>query len=105
MSPAGITMRLPEDYSFDPESGIDADFDMYRTSLKKVTVSLIRVSPTAYLDFIDTYFASAPLAQLAQSPWRETEAILTMVFFFGEGCNVNLPSNPCRSTFSLHLPK
>lgn len=76
---------------------------MYRSSLKKVAVSLVRVSPTQYLDFLDATFASAPLAQLAHSPWRETDAALTLVFFFGEGCNVNLPSNPQRGVFSLPL--
>lgn len=63
-----LTRRLPEDYSFDSDSGIDADADMYRNSLKRVVVSLIRLYPAAYLDFINLLFRSVvPLEPI--SPW------------------------------------
>lgn len=94
-----IISRLPEDYSFDPDSGIDADFDMYRNSLKKVLVALIRLYPSLYLDFIDQFFVQVSLDRFQTLGWQEAEAILTFVFYFGDGTNVNLPNNAYRGTF------
>ena len=88
--------RLPEDYSFDPESGIDADFDTYRNSLKKVLVALIRLYPALYLDYIDQFFVQVPLDRFPTLGWQEAEGILTMIFYYGDGTNVNIPSNAYR---------
>lgn len=92
-----LTRRLPEDYSFDSDSGIDADADMYRNSLKRVVVSLIRLYPAAYLDFIDLLFRSVvPLEHFTVAEWRDAEAAVTFVYYFGDGCNVTVGDNPYK---------
>lgn len=88
---------MPEDYAFDAESGIDADADMYRGCLKKVVVALIRLYPAAYLDFIDLLFNSVvPLEHFTVAEWRDAEAAVTFVYYFGDGCNVTTGENPYK---------
>lgn len=72
---------------------------MYRNSLKKVLVALIRLYPSLYLDYIDQFFVQVSLDRFQTLGWQEAEAILTFVFYFGDGTNVNLPNNAYRSTF------
>ena len=91
-----LICRLPDDYSFESESEIDADIDVYRNSLKRVIVSLIRMYPSGYLDFIDEYFVNVTPEQFALREWQEAEAILTFVYYFGDGENVNLNSSAFR---------
>lgn len=89
---------------FDPDSGINNDTDMYRGSLKKVLVNLIKMYPDAYLEFINSLFTTVtPLEQFAMSEWREAEAVLSFVYYFGDGCNVNIQSNEYRSTSAVDL--
>lgn len=37
-----------------------------------------------------------PLAQFAVSEWRDAEAVLSFVYYFGDGCNVNIHPNGYR---------
>ena len=86
---------MPDDYSF--ESEIDADIDIYRNNLKRVIVAIIRMFPAGYLDFIDEYFVHITPEQFALVPWQEAEAILTLVYYFGDGENVNMKNSAFRS--------
>ena len=87
---------MPDDYSFESESEIDADIDIYRNSLKRVIVALNRMYPGGYLDFIDEYFVHTTPERFALTPWQEAEAILTLVYYFGDGENVNLNTSVFR---------
>ena len=99
-----LTIRLPDDYAFDPESGIDTDSDLYRNSLKKAVIGIIKLYPEGYLDFVQHLFATVvPIEHFAVSDWRDAEAVLTLLFYFGDGCNVNLPNQPLRSSHWIVL--
>ena len=53
-------------------------------------LSLIKQYPDLYLAFINNLFTSVtPLATFDKGDWRDAEAVLSFVFYFGEGCNVN----------------
>ena len=94
--------RLPEDYAFDPDSGIDSDTDMYRMSLKKVLISLIKLYPDVYIDFLNYLFAEVtPFDHFQVAEWRDAEAALSYVYFFGDGCNVNYQQSQYRGKSSL----
>ena len=70
---------------------------MYRSSLKRVVVSLIRLYPEEYLDFIDLLFRSVvPLDRFTVAEWRDAEAAVTFVYYFGDGCNVTMGDNPYK---------
>lgn len=74
-------------------SGIDADFDVYRNAIKKNLVALIKLFPENFLDFVDLLFSQvAPLPQFANTEWRTAEAIVNLLFCFGDGFKVNVAS-------------
>lgn len=99
-----MSFSLPEDYAFDPDSGIDTDANLYRSALKKAIVGVIKLFPDGYLDFVQHLFATVtPIERFAVSDWRDAEAVLTLLFYFGDGCNVNLGTNPFRDRFTSLL--
>lgn len=99
-----MSRRLPEDYAFDPDSGIDTDANLYRSALKKAIVGVIKLFPDGYLDFVQHLFSTVtPIDRFAVSDWRDAEAVLTLLFYFGDGCNVNVGPNPHRARFTALL--
>lgn len=60
-------------------------------------VNLIRLYPDSYLHFINSLFTTVtPLEHFAVAEWRDAEAVLNCVYYFGDAYNVNYQAGPYR---------
>jgi exportin-T len=77
-------MKYPEDFQFDYEDEDEAEEEVYRTDLRKLSQRLVRAVPDMCLQFLCEALANLPVP-LSTSVTRDAEAALRLVFHYCEG--------------------
>jgi exportin-T len=77
-------MKYPHDFQFDYGDEDEAEEEVYRTELRRLSQRLVRAAPDICLRFSCEALASLPLP-LSSSSTRDAEAALRLVYHYCEG--------------------
>ena len=77
-------MKYPLDFEFDYEDEDDAEEEMYRTELRKLNQTIIRVCPEMALQFLRTSLSKVQ-APLSTAQTSDIEAALRLIYHYCEG--------------------
>lgn len=77
-------MKYPEDFQFDYEDEDEAEEQIYRTDLRKLSQRLVRAVPDVCLRFLVEALANLPVP-ISSSSTRDAEAALRLVYHYCEG--------------------
>ena len=77
-------MKYPADFEFDYEDEDDSEEEMYRTELRKLNQTIIRISPDTSLQFLCNALSQIQ-APLSSAPTNELEAALRLIYHYCEG--------------------
>lgn len=77
-------MKYPSDFEFDYEDEDDAEEEMYRTELRKLNQSVVRICPDIALQYLGNSLSQIQ-APLSSATTNEIEAALRLLFHYSEG--------------------
>ena len=77
-------MKYPTDFQFDYEDEDEAEEEVYRTDLRKLSQRLVLAVPDTCLQFLCEALANLPLP-ISSSTTRDIEAALRLVYHYCEG--------------------
>jgi len=77
-------MKYPSDFEFDYEDEDDAEEEIYRSELRKLNQSVIRICPDVALQYLGNSLSQIQ-APLSSATTNEIEAALRLLFHYSEG--------------------